>query len=133
VSPLAAAALAACDVQFVVIGSCALVLHGLADDCADLDIVADAEPENLRRLGAALDALGAVPRTNAKRLSTQSTTTVDSPYGRIDILVGRASAEYIALASTAASVVVAGVDVRVAAVDDVRRLRTRYGASNRGD
>jgi hypothetical protein len=47
------------DVDFVVIGAFALAPHGYVRATADLDIVPDPEPANLRRLAAALRELDA--------------------------------------------------------------------------
>ena len=124
-SPIAAAALAAYGVEFVVVGGCALVLLGLQPRCGDLDIVPATSPDNIVRLCAALDTLGATRRLRAESLSEQSLTSVNSPYGRVDILVGRARAEFHSLLRHGVTCRVWDVDVRVAAVRDVRRLRAR--------
>jgi len=50
-------ALASHDVAFVVVGGVAAVVHGSARFTADLDVVYDRSPENLRRLAAALAPL----------------------------------------------------------------------------
>ena len=47
-------ALAEHDVEFVIIGAVALVLHGSARVTRDLDVCYSREPANLRRLAAAL-------------------------------------------------------------------------------
>jgi hypothetical protein len=125
-SPIAAAALVAYGAELVVVGGCALVLLGLEPRCADLDIVPETSANNLIRLCAALDALGVTRRPKAESMAERSLTSVDSAYGRVDILLGRARAEYRSLLSNAVTRRVWDVDVRVAAVQDVRRLRARY-------
>jgi hypothetical protein len=126
VSPIAAAALAAYGVDFVVVGGCALVLLDRESRCADLDIVPDLTAENMSRLAEALDVLGATARPSVRAMVDRPLTSVDSPYGRIDVLVRRALIEYRSLASSATVCRVEDVDVRVASVEDVLRLRTRY-------
>ncbi len=55
--------LAAHEVDFIVVGGVCGALHGATITTFDLDIVHSREPENLRRLMKALDALGARYRT----------------------------------------------------------------------
>lgn len=130
-SPIAAAALAAYGVDFVVVGGCALVLLDRESRCADLDIVPDLTAENMNRLAEALDALGATARPSVRAMVDRPLTSVDSPYGRIDVLVRRACIEYRSLASSATVCRVEDVDVRVASVEDVLRLRKRYRQAER--
>lgn len=49
------------DVDFVVIGGLAVAVHGFPRATKDVDVVPAPEPENRRRLHAALAALGAQP------------------------------------------------------------------------
>jgi hypothetical protein len=130
-APIAAAALAAYGAEFVVVGGCALVLLGLQPQCGDLDIVPATSPDNMVRLCEALGALGATRRPRAASMSERSLTSVHSPYGRVDILVGRARAEYRSLLRRGVTCRVWDVDVRVAAAEDVRRLRARYRDADR--
>ena len=50
------------DVEFVVIGGFAVILHGVVRSTKDVDIVPEQSEENLARLWAALEALEARPR-----------------------------------------------------------------------
>jgi hypothetical protein len=74
-------------VSFVVIGGIARVIHGTGEVTTDLDIVPSTRPENLRRLTAALEELGAdVPAFDVgepKRLATShgDVTVVLTPAG----------------------------------------------------
>ena len=52
-------AFAAADVRFLVVGACALGLHGRPRATGDLDVWIDATPDNARRVMRALDAFGA--------------------------------------------------------------------------
>lgn len=125
-SGIAAALLAAYGVDFVVVGGCALLLLGLAPDCRDLDIVPDPAPGNTSRLCDALRELSTSRSPGLKALSTQWLASADGPYGRIDVMAGRGRVEYDELASRSSVCRVEGVDVRVAAVDDVLRLKALY-------
>lgn len=124
-APLAAAALAADGVDFVVVGGCALVLRGLADRCGDLDIVPDPRSDNLDRLRDALQNLGAwaLPRDLGVMRNVASAT---SPFGRIDVMLATAHAEYEALERDADACPFAGVPVRAASEVDVLRLKRRF-------
>ncbi len=126
VSGIAAALLAAVGVDFVVVGGCALVLLGKAADCRDLDIVPDPAPANTGRLGDALRRLATSRPPTLRALATQSITSVDGPYGHIDVMAGRGRLEYDGLAARSSACRVEGVEVRVASVDDVMRLKARY-------
>ena len=58
------AVLAEADVRFILIGGMAAVLHGDVGVTVDIDIAPDYELDNLKRLAAALRALGARIRTD---------------------------------------------------------------------
>jgi len=52
------AALSRAEVRFLVVGGVACVLNGLVRTTEDVDVLVDAEPENVRRLLAALATIG---------------------------------------------------------------------------
>jgi hypothetical protein len=54
------------DVEFVVIGGLAVILHGVVRATKDVDIVPEQSVENLARLWSALEALAAKPRELAE-------------------------------------------------------------------
>jgi hypothetical protein len=56
------AALAEAQVRYLVVGGVAVVLHGHLRVTADLDLVVQLEPANVRRAITALDGLGFRPR-----------------------------------------------------------------------
>ena len=122
VAPIAAALLAAWGVDFTMVGSCALVLHGVATDCNDLDIVPDLAPANIRRLHDALSRFATLPVPSVRSLATQSVSTVHGPYGRVDVM-GESARGVRRADCPGIGVWVAGVEVRIAAIDDVVRLR----------
>jgi hypothetical protein len=124
-APLAAATLVALGVDLVVVGGCALVLHGRTARCSDLDIVPEPGVANLGRLREALGDVGAKP-PSAGRIGANTLSSVRSIFGRIDVMVATARREYAELAARSSEVRVAGVPVRVAAVADVLRLRAEF-------
>ncbi len=50
------------DIRYLVSGGVAVVLHGVLRFTADLDLIVDFEPENLKRLLTALDEAGYKPK-----------------------------------------------------------------------
>ena len=128
---LAAAFVAAHGVDVVVVGGCALRLHGHDHDPADLDLVPAPGLENLHRLLDALDLLGNVsraPRPSDHALATASILTRTTPIGSIDVLLQRGRDEYDTLARAGGDVDVRGHPTRVASLADVLRLREQFGA-----
>lgn len=90
-------ALVAHEVDFVVIGGMAGILHGSAYPSYDLDIAYARDDANLDRLASALVELGARLRVagapadvpfilDAKTLKAGAHSTFVTPYGSIDIL-----------------------------------------------
>ncbi len=81
-------------VDFVLIGGVAMTLHGLRHLTDDLDILYRATPDNIARLGQALETLGAHARNNPVlrfdaavdlgELATWEGNLFDTPYGRLD-------------------------------------------------
>jgi hypothetical protein len=124
---LAVAALVAQDVELVVVGGCALVLAGLATQCGDLDIVPSRTRANLERLVGALSVLG-VRALHLTALSWQPIVGVDSPFGRIDVLLQRSEREYDVLRAEGFISVVLDIPVRVAPVARVLELRRLHQA-----
>jgi len=53
-------------IRYAVAGGVALVLHGVVRFTADLDLIVDLEPENLRRFVQAITELGYRPRNPVK-------------------------------------------------------------------
>jgi len=60
--------LAKAKVRFVLIGGYACIVHGGTQTTEDIDICCDFSPENLLRLGRALEGLNPVHRMTSKRL-----------------------------------------------------------------
>ena len=127
---LVAAFLAARGVQFVVVGGVALRLHGRDHVPADLDVVPDPSWANIRGLFDGLDALGEVGRTwhpTDHALSTRDLVTRVTPVGSVDVLLRTGRDEHESLERDAISISVNRHDIRVGALADVLRFRSRYG------
>ncbi len=130
-----AAFLAARGAEFVVVGGCALLLHGRDHVPGDLDLVPEPSAANLGRLFDALDALGSVGRVGRPTdhvLATRDIVTRVTPVGAVDVLLRRGRADHTALARTAVSIPVGRHAVRVASIADVVRLRLRFGKDMAG-
>jgi hypothetical protein len=127
---VAAAFLTATGARFVVIGGCALLLHGIDHHPPDLDLVPDPSASNLSRLFDGLDALGTVGSTrrpNDQMLTTTNLVTRTTPIGPIDVLLLTGRNEHSVLDRRAIEIAVDAHPVRVAALDDVVRLRKQFG------
>ena len=127
---LLAAAFLAQRSDLVVVGGCALMLHGRDHAPADLDLVPEPSLANLQRLFDAVGAFG-VPgrerRPNDHVMLTGEIVRVTTSVGPIDVLLERGREEYAALDQGARSISVREREVRVAAVDDVLEMRARFG------
>ncbi|MCW2909138.1 MAG: hypothetical protein JWL68_3927 [Actinomycetia bacterium] len=125
---LAAAILAAEGVSFLLVGSAALWLHGEPIPVADADVVIEPAEENLRRLGDALAEIALrpaeVPRVRA--LPWLSVLSVVTSYGMVDCLLERGRRDWQRLRRSAGRILVADVDVPVAAQADVWALRRQF-------
>jgi hypothetical protein len=70
-------------VSFVVIGGLARVIHGTGETTIDVDVVPSPRPENLRRLSAALEEIGA----DVPTLDTDEPLTVATSLGDVTIVL----------------------------------------------
>jgi hypothetical protein len=122
--------LVARGVDLVVVGGCALLLHGHDHEPADLDLVPGPAAANLRRLFGALDALGAVGRVfrpNDHVLATRDIVTRRTPVGAVDVLLRGGREEYADLARVASRKAAGRRSVPVAPLDQVLAWRVRFG------
>jgi hypothetical protein len=98
---MGAATLVALGVDLVVVGGCALVVHDV------------------------LESSGG--RGSSERVMTERpVTSVESVFGRIDVMTATAAREYGPLAQHSETYWLWGVPVAIAAVPDVLRLRARF-------
>jgi hypothetical protein len=125
------------DVRFVMIGGFAGRLHGSPTVTNDLDICYARDAENLRRLAAALRELratlrGAPPsvpfRLEATTLAAGDHFTFETEAGNLDVLGVPAGVRAMEdLERTAVRMDLDGLEVRVASIDDLIRMKQAAG------
>jgi predicted nucleotidyltransferase len=124
-------------VDFVVVGGVAAVAHGSAAFTQDLDITYAPDDENLNRLGRVLVELDARLRgvtddvpfiPDGRTLRRTRLLTLESPEGLIDLLAQPdGSPTYARLRERADLYEIAGVEVRVASLDDLIAMKKAAG------
>ena len=129
------AVLDAHEVDYVLIGGLAAVLHGSALTTLDADLLPDMSQENLERLAAALRDLGARLRIEGEPegvpfdphptlIRSMRCLNLRTRVGDVDLTIEPAALDgFEAVNSTSVGVLVDGVEVRVAALDDVIRSK----------
>lgn len=127
------------QVRFVLIGGLAATLHGSAHPTFDVDITPDDSPENMARLSSALRALDARVRVegipgglpfdhDATSLAGIAVLNLVTRAGDLDIAMHPAGVETFAEWNAhATDVVVLGVPVRVAGLDEIVRSKEAAG------
>jgi predicted nucleotidyltransferase len=125
------------NVDFVVVGGIAAVVHGSAAITRDLDITCAPDTENLERLGRVLVALEARLRgvtddvpfvPDGRTLRHTRVLTLDTPDGWIDLLAQPDGAPvYEQLKAHAAPTQLAGVTVYVASLEDLIAMKKAAG------
>jgi hypothetical protein len=135
------AALSDGEVDFVVIGGIAAVLHGSPRVTHDLDIVFENSAENRERLGSILTKLGAKPwgvdvdlpfAADARMLDRIQLLTLETSAGRIDVMHPPAGApSYEELRARARLVEIQGLEQKlpVADIDDLIAMKRAAGRS----
>lgn len=127
-------------VDYVVIGGVAVQVHGHRRTTMDLDLTPDPAPENLRRLATALQELGARPLDPAMAESEISVTDPErlavapivplllTRHGQVHVLKEPKGARAFELLRDAALVVeIDGVEVAIASLDDLIRMKRAAG------
>jgi predicted nucleotidyltransferase len=125
------------DVDFVVVGGVAVIVHASPRFTKDLDICYAPDKENLDRLGSVLVELGArlrgieedVPFTPDRRtLAHTQMLTLTTPDGDIDLLANPdGSPGYAALRRNAIRIDLEGATVLVASIDDMIAMKRAAG------
>ena len=133
------AALARHGVDYLVIGGVATQVHGHRRTTMDLDLTPDPNPENLRRLGAALVELEAVPRdggagveipaSDPERLAIAAIVPpLLTRHGQIHILKEPKGARpFSEMRERALVVQLDGNDVAIVSLDDLIRMKRAAG------
>ncbi|MGH9159187.1 MAG: hypothetical protein ACRD2X_04290 [Vicinamibacteraceae bacterium] len=126
-------------VRFVLIGGLAATLHGAAHVTFDVDIAPDDSADNLARLSSALRALDARVRVegmpeglvfehDATSLARMIVLNLVTRAGDLDVVLHPTGVTSFAeWDARAADLVVLGVPVRVASIDDIVRSKEAAG------
>lgn len=126
-------------VRYVLIGGLAAILHGAPQVTTDVDVVPEANPDNLRRLSEAMRELNArirvagedegVPfRHDAASLARVGIWNLVTDRGNLDItFVPSGTRGYDDLVRDAEHMRVRGIDVPVASLADVIRSKEAAG------
>lgn len=126
-------------VRFVVVGGVAVILHGVPRTTADLDLVVDMEPSNVRRLVSAMIRLGYQPRAPVeaadlcdpdKRRSWIEDESMRAftfhlpgqPLADIDILID-SPLDFAALSVRAERVDAGNLVLQIAGIEDLIRMK----------
>ncbi len=134
-------------IRHVIVGGFAVIAHGVMRTTKDLDICPDPDPGNMKRLAALLTDAEAMqlgvgdegfepeempldPR-RADDLAQGGNFRLKTIYGSLDIMQWLAGIDaehaYPALAADAVEGTVAGIPVRVASLDNLRRMKQAAG------
>lgn len=123
-------------VEFIVIGGVAGNLHGSNSFTYDLDICYSRTPENFERLAAALRELGVTLRgadpglpfkIDARTIRAGPNFTFSTSLGDLDCLGGASGYSYKVLAPNAHPADLRGIEVQVADLDDLIRMKRAAG------
>ncbi len=110
-------------VSYVLVGGLGAAAHGSPVETDDVDICVSDDDDNLGRLSLALGQLGGFPSPEAAR---EHRVSFHTPAGRLDVL--ESPGEFEALSENAVEVDGGhGVVIRVAALDDLARLKRSSG------
>jgi hypothetical protein len=126
------AVLAAHDVDYVIVGGLAVQAHGHVRTTVDIDVYPRPEPENLRRLAAALNELSARAlnpgsvgiEIDAAMLPRATLWQFDTLHGAIDVLHDAPGAPpYDELRERALEIDLGEIRLAVAGRDDLIRMK----------
>ena len=130
-------ALADHEVEYVLIGGLAVQAHGHTRTTQDFDLVPAPAPENLARLAAALEDLGARPAggSGPPALPATGGAALDSDAGGLDVHRSPPGApDYASLRDRALVIEIRGITVPVAGRDDLIAMkRASARPVDRGD
>lgn len=116
-------------VEFLVVGAHALAAHGKPRYTGDLDVWVRPEPDNIRRLIAALDAFGfaALGISAADFMTPQAMVQLGYPPARIDLLTAIDGVTFDECFAHRIEVATSGVVLPVISVDDLIRNKLAAG------
>ena len=111
-------------VSYVLVGGLGAAAHGSPVETDDVDICVSDDDDNLGRLSLALGQLGGFPAAEAA--TREHRVSFQTPAGRLDVL--ESPGEFEALSENAIEIDGGhGVVIRVAALDDLARLKRSSG------
>jgi hypothetical protein len=130
-------ALARCDVDYLIVGGVAAQVHGRRRTTKDLDVMPAPDPENFKRLAAALLALDAhpvelgpaAPTPTAEQLAVAPVVPpLRTRHGELRILneIPGATA-YDGMRARALTIELEGIAMRIVGVDDLIRMKQTSG------
>ena len=129
--------LAEADVDFVVIGGIAVVLHGHLRTTRDLDITYATDQANLDRLGRVLVSLDARLRgvaevvpfvPDGRTLRVAELLTLETVQGSLDLLAAPPGAPaYVELKANAEQIELDGYTIHLASIDDMVAMKRAAG------
>lgn len=122
------------QVSFVVIGGVAVGAHGFVRSTADLDLVPDSDPDNLKRLGAALAELDSTlptvgdrpfdPASDGSVIRRGGNVTATTRFGALDVVQrARGVPSYTQLAEDAVESELLGIPVKVCSLARLREMK----------
>ena len=125
------------NVRFVLIGGLAMIAQGSANLTRDIDCLYDRSPENIRKIVDALRTSHPKLRTprepvsilwDAEFFKNVFNVTLSTDMGPIDLLAEAPGVEsFEQLWSRAQEMLLFGLPVRVASIDDLIRMKTATG------
>jgi hypothetical protein len=126
------------EIRFVVIGGVAVAAHGYVRGTADLDLVPDPDPENLKRIAEALGELKAtLPTAEGRRFDRAAdagvirrggNVTADTAFGGLDIVQrARGVPSFSQLDADAVETELLGIPVRVCSLVRLREMKEAQG------
>lgn len=122
------------DVSFVVIGGVAVGAHGFIRGTEDLDVVPDPDPDNLKRLTVALEALEAtLPTVGGRRFDPSSdagviqrggNVTANTRFGALDVVqLAQGVPSYSQLSEDAIESDMLGIPVQICSLSRLRQMK----------
>jgi len=130
-------ALAEHDVDYLVIGGVAVQVHGHRRTTMDLDVTPAPDPENFKRLAAALAALDAhpaelgpsAPTPTAEQLRVAPVVPpLSTRHGELHILnEASGAAAYAGMRTRALDIDLDGIAIHIVGVDDLIRMKQAAG------
>jgi hypothetical protein len=126
------------EVRFVVIGGVAVAAHGYVHGTADLGLVPDPDPDNLKRITEVLAELEATlptaedrrfdPKSDAGVIRRGGNVTADTGFGGLDVVQRtRGVPSFSQLDADAIETELLGIPVRVCSLVRLREMKEAQG------